>query len=225
MPSASSTSTIASVPFATPTVSGTPRYCAASRSKALTLGPRMNVVPDSRISANASFSCGMSGAYCALTSTSGIRGTPLQSIGPSSPQDQVGDSDENSCNDHDFDVPELVVKTLVARAERPADAREGEAPDRRADQRQDDVATERDAEDPGWNRYERAHDGSDAADEHGPVVVAVEPRFRPRELLWPEVQPSAVVVEQRTAAVEADPPAEDGADEVAERPGERDGEI
>src|SRR3954454_25237032 len=122
MPSASSTSTIASVPLATPTVSATPRYCAASRSNALTFGPRMNVVPDSRIPANASFSCGMSGAYCALTSTSGIRGTPLQSIGPSSLQYQVSAADENSCNDHDFRVPELVLEALVARAERPADA-------------------------------------------------------------------------------------------------------
>src|SRR3954447_26649585 len=184
MPSTSSTSTIASVPLATPTVSGTPRYCAASRSNAWTFGPRMNA-PDSRPSAKASFSCGMSGAYCALTSTSGIRGTPLQSIGPSAPQDQVGDADENSCNDGDFDEPELLVEALVARPERPADGREHEGPDRRADQRQDDVAAERDAEDPRRNRHERADNGSDAADEHRPVVVAVEPRLGAAELLWP----------------------------------------
>src|ERR1041384_1731579 len=112
MPSASSTSTIASVPLATPIVSGTPRYSAASCSNALTFGPRMKVVPESRMSANASFSCGMSGAYCALTSTSGIRGTALQSICPSSPHHQVGDTDENSCNDGDFDEAELVVEAL-----------------------------------------------------------------------------------------------------------------
>src|SRR3954447_25449078 len=194
MPSASSTSTIASVPFATPTVSGTPRYCAASRSNAFTFGPRMHA-PDSRTSANASFNCGMSGAYFSLTSTSVSRPTPLQSIGPSSPQDQVGDADENSCNDGDFDEPELLVEALVARAERPADGREHEGPDRRADQRQDDVAAERDAEDPRRNRDEGAHDGSDAADEHGPVVVAVEPRLGPPELLGPEVQPAAVAGE------------------------------
>src|SRR4051812_24623719 len=185
----------------------------------------MNVVPESRTSAKASFSCGMRGAYCALTSTSGIRGTPLQSIGPSSPQDQVGDADENSCNDHYFDVPELLVETLVARAERPADAREREAPDRRTDQRQNRVAPERDAEDPRRDRHERAHDRSDAADEHGPVVVAVEPRLGAPELLWPQVEPAAVAVEQRAAAVEADPPADDRADEVAERSRKRDGEI
>src|SRR4051794_9034159 len=172
MPSASSTSTIASVPLPTPIVSGTPRYSAASRSNALTFGPRMNA-PDSGISANASFSCEASGAYCALTSTSGIRGTPLQSIGPSPPYDQVGDGDENSCNDGDFGVSELVVEALVARAQRPADARESEAPDRGTDQRQRHVAPERDAEDPGRDRYERAHDRRHAADEHRPVVVAV----------------------------------------------------
>ena len=40
IPSASSTITIASVPFATPTVSGTPRYSAASRSNSATFGPK-----------------------------------------------------------------------------------------------------------------------------------------------------------------------------------------
>src|SRR5262249_58295504 len=126
IPSASSTSTIASVPFATPIVSVTPRYWAASHSKAFTFGPRMKVVPESRIRSNARFRSGMSGAYCALTSTSGIRGTSLQSIGASPAQHQVGDADQKSCNDRDFDEPELVVEALVARAERPADARQHE---------------------------------------------------------------------------------------------------
>src|SRR5262249_27018975 len=113
MPSASSTSTMASVPFATPIVSGTPRYSADSRSKAFTFGPRMNA-PVSRISSKARFSSGTSGAYCAFTSTRGIRGTSLKSIGPSSTQDQVGDRDQDSCNDDDFDEAELVVEALVA---------------------------------------------------------------------------------------------------------------
>src|SRR5580765_4763978 len=224
MPSASSTSTIASVPFATPIVSPTPRYCAASRSKALTFGPRMNA-PDSRISSKARFSSGTSGAYCALTSTSGIRGTSLKSIAASAAQNQIGDQDQNSCNDGDFHEAELVVEALVARAERPADGREPEAPDRRADQRQHDVARERDAEDAGGDRHERANDRRHTSDEHRPVLVAVEPRLCAAELPRAEVDPAAVAVEQRPAAVVADPPADDRAGEIAERAGDRDGEI
>src|SRR5690348_13415552 len=216
MPSASSTSTIASVPFATPTVSVTPRYSAASRSNALTFGPRMNVVPESRTSAKACFRSGTSGAYCALTSTSGIRGTSPKSICPSPAQDQIGDQDQNSCNDGDLDEAELVVEALVARPERPADPGEDEAPDGRADQRQHDIAAERHPEDAGRNRHERAHDRSDAADEHGPVLVAVEPVLRPAEVLRAEVDPAPVPLEQGPAAVDADPPADDRADEIAE---------
>ena len=68
---ASSTSTSASVPFAQLTVSSTPSCAAASRSNASTSGPKMNF-PESSVRANASFSSGISGAYCALTSTWGI---------------------------------------------------------------------------------------------------------------------------------------------------------
>ena len=71
MPIASSDRTSASVPFATPIACGTPRYAAASRSNASTSGPKMNR-PDSSTSAKRSFSSGINGAYCALTSTSGI---------------------------------------------------------------------------------------------------------------------------------------------------------
>ena len=71
IPSASSASTSASVPFATPIVCSTPRYSAASRSNPSTSGPKMKR-PLSSARANASFSSGMNGAYCALTSTSGI---------------------------------------------------------------------------------------------------------------------------------------------------------
>src|SRR5215471_8136817 len=224
MPSASSTSTIASVPFATPIVSVTPRYSAASCSNAFTFGPRMNA-PESRTSANARFSSGTSGAYCALTSTSGIRGTALQSIGPNSTQDQVGDEQQNSCNDRDFDEAEVVVEALVARAQRPADAGEREAPDRRADRRQHDVAAERHAEHAGRNRDERAHDGRDAAEQHRRVLVPVEPALGTAELLRTEVEPAAVTLEQRTAPVQPAPPADDRAGEVAERSRERDGEV
>ena len=54
--------TIASVPLATPIVSGTSRNSAASRSNAATFGPKTNC-PLSSTSANACLSCGISGAY------------------------------------------------------------------------------------------------------------------------------------------------------------------
>src|SRR4051812_24327880 len=162
MPSASSTSTIASVPFATPTVSGTPRYCAASRSNALTFGPRMNVVPESRISANARFSSGISGAYCALTSTRGIRGTAIKSRGALPAHDQIGRRKQNSCNERDLGEAETLVEALVARPHGPPDAGEREAPDGRAHEREHGVAPERDAEDACRNRNEGADHRRDA---------------------------------------------------------------
>src|SRR5438874_9392965 len=129
-------------------------------------------VPDSRTSAKVRSSSGISGAYCALTSTSGIGGTASKSRGASSAQDQVDGEEQNSCNDRDLDVAEVVVELLVARAEPPADAGQRAAPDSRADEREHRVAPERDAKDPGGNRDERAHDRRDAAQEDRPVLVA-----------------------------------------------------
>ena len=48
-----------------------------------------------------------------------------------------------SDDDRVVDVAEAVVEALLARAEGPADAREREAPDRRAEQREHGVAAER----------------------------------------------------------------------------------
>src|ERR687897_890610 len=111
IPSASRTITIASVPLATPTVSGTPRNAAASSSNAFTFGPRMNF-PDSSTSAKAACRRGISGAYCALTSTSGIGGgTASQSRGaPPQPEHDAGDEDHR---EHDVvDVVERMVEAL-----------------------------------------------------------------------------------------------------------------
>ena len=59
------------MPFAQLTDSRVPSSAAASRSNASTSGPKMKR-PDSSVRANASCSSGISGAYCALTSTWGI---------------------------------------------------------------------------------------------------------------------------------------------------------
>src|SRR5215475_8108703 len=111
--------------------------CAAdSRSNASTSGPKMKR-PDSRVRANASFSSGTRGAYCALTSTWGIRGTPRHGSGAAAAHDPHGDSDRDQDAHEDVEVAEVVVRLAPARAERPADAGEHEAPDRAADRGQD----------------------------------------------------------------------------------------
>src|SRR4029077_9871427 len=127
IPIASMTSTSASVPFATPIVSGTPRYAAASCSKADTLGPNTNR-PSSSTSAKACWSSGISGAYCALTSTSGIFGTPRHGRRALSVPEE-GQADREERDEGDADVRERVVERVVVRAQPPAAGGEPEAED------------------------------------------------------------------------------------------------
>src|SRR5579884_4013371 len=129
MPSASSTSTSASVPLAQLTVSGTPSSSAHSRSNASTSGPKMNR-PDSMVRAKASFSSSASGAYCARTSTCGIGMARAHRRRPPAADGQVRDEQHDQHDDRDLDVGEVVVELRVAGAEPPADPGEHEAPDR-----------------------------------------------------------------------------------------------
>src|SRR5580765_2819718 len=219
MRSASRTSTIASVPFATPTASPAPRYSAASRSKAATLGPRMNSASASTPSI-ASRIRGRGGSYWAFTSTSGIGGTARKSRGTQSSVDPEG-QDHQDCGDNDvLDVAEVVVEALVAPSSRPADARKREGPDRRADRRQDRVAPEAHLEDPGRNRDERADDGRDPSDQDREIIPAVEPALGPLELVVAEVEPASAVLEEWPPPIDPDCPTGDGAGEVAKRSGE-----
>src|SRR5687768_7421987 len=139
--SALKTSTSASVPLPTPIVCGTPRYVAASSSNAFTFGPRTNCPPSST-SSRTRFSSGSSGAYCALTSTSGICGTASNPRG-APPQTQVGEAQHGDGDDGVVGVVERLVEPLPVRPERPAHAGEAEAPHRRSGNRQRDVAAER----------------------------------------------------------------------------------
>ena len=60
--------------------------------------------------------------------------------------------------------------------------------------------------------------GVSAADEDRPVVPAVEPALGARRAAsGVEVEPAAVALEERPAAVEPDRPADDRAEQVAER--------
>jgi hypothetical protein len=65
-----SASTIASLPFATPTVEGVPMYAAADFSNAATRGPRMKVC-ESSTSRTAVSTSALMGAYCAFRSRRG----------------------------------------------------------------------------------------------------------------------------------------------------------
>src|SRR5215471_6364445 len=178
--------------------------------------------PDSSTSPRRSFSSGIRGSYCALTSTSGIIGT---STSPGEMAEDQPGRDEHDGGDHSVVNPtEFIVYPLVAGSDTPADAREQEAPDRRPREREQRVDAEGRAEDPGRYRDEGADDRCQAADEHGRVAATLEPGLRAREVLGGEMQPAPTSFDQRPSSVCADPPADDRADEVAERPGEGGGD-
>src|SRR4051794_37564643 len=222
IPSASSAITIASVPFATPTASAAPRYAAASRSKPSTSGPKMKR-PESSARANASFNSGMSGAYCALTSTCGIATASHRRRPP--PHEQPRRRAEDRDRDRHVGVAEGVVEVLPARAEPPACAREGEAPQRGAERGPENVAAQRHLEDARRDRDERTGDRRDAPDEDGPVAPAVEPALGALEARGRKVEPTAAALQERPAAVEPDRPAGDTADQVADGPGDGDRQV
>src|SRR5919206_3951047 len=196
IPIASSTSTIASVPLATPTVCGTPRYRAASSSKALTLGPRMNS-PASRTLCMRSRSSGIRGAYCARTSTSGIAAMARQSSRAQFAHDHCGEEREDRGDDDVVHVTEVAVEMRIARAERPADGGECEGPDGGADRGQHDVPAERHPKDPGRDRDERPHHRSHPTDQDDQIVPALEPPLGTVEFALPEMEHPAAALDER----------------------------
>src|SRR5579871_1652564 len=148
MPSASSTSTSASVPFAQLTASSVPSWAAASRSNASTSGPKMKR-PLSRVCANASFSSGTRGAYCALTSTWGI-GIGLADRSrraPSHEEDDHGQDDQGE--DEVVEIAEVVAGRVPARPDRPPDPGHDRAEDGAAERSERDEAPEGPFEDAG----------------------------------------------------------------------------
>src|ERR671931_1245321 len=109
------------------------------------------------------------------------------------------------------------MEALAAPPEPPAGAGESDAPGRGADRGQHGVADEGHPEDPGRDGDERAGDGRHAAEEDGPVLPAVEPAPRFRELPLRDAEP--------LVAVAADRPADDRPEQVADRPRERHREV
>src|SRR5436309_5254946 len=160
---------------------------------------------------------GRSGSYCAFTSTSGIGRTAGKSRRPSPADDQIGGESENSRHDRVLSEAEIVMEALVALPGRVARPGDRKAPHRRTEQRQDGVAPERHPEDSRRNRDERTADRGHPPDPDGEVVPAIEPALGAVELGGAHVQPAPAPLQQRTAAVEADCPADDRAGEVTER--------
>src|SRR5207248_4571017 len=177
--------------------------------------------PVSSTSLKAASSLGISGPYSARTSTSGIVCTTIH-FSPSAPSvDQIRRTSDDGGHHGVLEVAEVVIDAVVVRTEAVTGAREREGPDRGADRRVDRVRHEPHLEDTGRDRDERADDRRDPAHEDAEIPPACEPRFGAIELRGREVEPSAVTLEQRTPAVASDRPADERADEIAERPGKR----
>ena len=172
---------------------------------------------------SAAFSSGIRGAYCALTSTSGIIGTAVSLRGPVGAAPATPRGRTTATTTAIVDKAEILVDALVAafRHAQPIPAKR-EAPDRRADERQQGVPAERRANDAAGIATNERTTGVTRPSEDGEVAAALEPAPRRASsfsgVRWNQ---PAVPLEQRPAAAEADRPADQRADEVAERPGER----
>src|SRR5438093_9218885 len=113
----------------------------------------------------------------------------------------------------------------VAAADRPAGAAERGAEDRSADECRDDQATQRQLEDPGWDRHEGTDDRRREADSRGQLAEAAEPALGAGDAFRRDVEPASVTLEQRMSAVVADRPAGDRADDVADDARDDDGDV
>src|SRR5215218_5375478 len=97
--------------------------------------------PSSSTAEMRSLSSGRSGAYCALTSISGIVGTAGHFSGVPA-EYEVADGEDEEPENRVVDEAEAVVEVVPVAPDGPADAGQHEAPDRRADEGQDGVAAE-----------------------------------------------------------------------------------
>src|SRR6266581_620169 len=219
IPIASSAITSASVPFATPIVRGTPRYSAASLSKALTFGPRMKI-PESRTSAIRSWICGTRRSYCAFTSTRGMLGTRAESRCSPSEQ-QVQRQQDRSCHHRVVHVAKSAVDAAPARPQRVARAAEAEAERNAADQGKRGEPPQLEPCDSGRDRHERAHHWHREPDGDGERPEALEPAVRAVKLLRRDVQPAPLAFEEGTAAERSDRPAQNRPEKAAEHTRDR----
>src|SRR5215470_3433838 len=113
----------------------------------------MKSLPSST-SRKAASSRGISGSYSARTLTRGIVCTRRHFSRSHPPVDQIRQPGDYGQDDRVLDVAEVVLETLVARAEAVADADEGERPQSRTHQCQAEELQERHLEQSGRNRDE-----------------------------------------------------------------------
>src|SRR5437763_3806114 len=184
----------------------------------------MKLFPSST-SGKAASGRGISGSYSARTSRRGIVCTRVNSSRRRPSIHQIRQSEHDACRDRVLDVVEAVVEAAITLAEPVSGAGEGKAPHGRAGERQQRVRQKRHLEDPGRDRDEGTDDGHDSPEKHAEIPPAVEPRFGAVESFGRDVEPAAVALEQRPAAVAADRPANERADEVAQSPGEGERDV
>src|SRR5579862_6216802 len=170
----------------------------------------------SRTSRNAASSRGISGSYSARTSTRGIVCTRGNFSRSYPPVDQIRHHSQDAYRNQVLDVAEVVLEVLVARAERIADADEGERPDGRAEQCQAEELHERHLEQAGRDRDERADDRRERSDQNAGPAPAPKPRVGAVEALRRDVEPAAVMLEQLAPSPASDQPADETAEEVAD---------
>ena len=141
------------------------------------------------------------------------------------PPAERGSAGDDRGRDDVFDVAERVVEVLPASpAAYPAPG-EREAPDRRAEERQDRVADERRLEDARRDRDERADDRRQPPEEDRPVLPALEPALGRSSFSSSRWSQRPCRSRYGPAAVEADRPADHRPERVADRPGERDRDV
>src|SRR5438045_1104150 len=177
--------------------------------------------PPSSTSARRSFSAGSSEAYCALTSTSGIWGTAAQSRRADPADYEIRHDQHDRGGNGVLDEAEVAMEALPARPEAPASPGKTEAPGNATEERENGEARDRHSRNPGRDRDERADDRRHPAEEDRGVPVALEPAVGSIELRGCQMQPPAVALEVRPAAVVPDPPAQQRSNRVTDHARER----
>src|SRR4029450_13519691 len=92
--------------------------------------------PDSSTASKRARSSSISGAYCALTSTSGVR-TARKGTGAATADQEIGHAGHHERSDRVVDVVEALVERLPARARGVTGTRERDATRSRAAERRD----------------------------------------------------------------------------------------
>ena len=171
--------------------------------EALDLGAEDEAAALERRARTPSFSSGMSGAYCALTSTCGIGARRAMVVERRRRTIRIATTSDDPDRDHDLDVAEVVVRRAPARAERPADAGEARSTRSRCRSRSGPCSggTAPRTRRPG-SRRTSARPASGEPTSTAQSSQRSNQRSARSSRAWLEVEPAAVALEERPAAVE-----------------------